>query len=156
MKIIKFLIVASLVITSISARAADISKIFTPTTGIKAQVAIEGENLTWKVYGKNWIKHGSVKLDLDIDTTPYVTVESYDFSGRLGFSVSHLDEGKGTYYVYRIFTFSSIKNDFIERNPSCGDGFIDLRVDKKRHFLISTYYDQNIPKFCLTRLPIIK
>jgi len=81
-----------------------------------------------------------------------VVVDSYDFSGRLGFSVWYLDDGMGTYTIHRVFTFSPSTNEFEERSPQCGDEFLNLRVDRKKHRLISAYFDKNVSKFCITRL----
>lgn len=154
MKIVKILIALAILATSLSAVAVDISKTFTPSAGVKAVIEIKGSNLVWKLSRREGVKHGEV--DLETENIPSIEIGSYDFSGRLGFLVSHLDDGMGTYEVDRVFTFSPSANEFVERFPSCGDGFVNLRVDKKRRRLISTYWDQNIPKLCATRLSIEK
>jgi hypothetical protein len=154
MRIIDIFLAAAILVISFSTCAADISEAFAPSPGIKAVVEIKGADLAWKVYGKRGGKQGEVNLDTE--KTPHVEIGSYDFSGRLGFLVSHMDDGMGTYEVNRVFTFSPSTNEFVERVPSCGDEFVNLRVDKKRRHLISTYWDQNIPKICVTRLSIEK
>ena len=40
---------------------------------------------------------------------------------------------------------------FEELQPDCGDGFVNLRVDKKRKTLLSTYWGMNGPDQCITR-----
>jgi hypothetical protein len=112
--------------------------------------------LIWKIYYGGRVNKG--RVDVDTEKPIYIDVADYDFSGRLGFAVWHVDDGKGTYSIYRVFTFSSSINKFVERNPasSCGDEFINLSIDKKRHSLFSTVWEQNIPKICVTRLPILK
>jgi hypothetical protein len=40
---------------------------------------------------------------------------------------------------------------FGELQTDCGDGFVNLRVDKKHKALLSTYWETNIPKQCITR-----
>jgi hypothetical protein len=127
---------------------------FTPSAGIKAVVEVKGVDLVWKVSGENLREQGGVSLDTE--KTPHIAVDSYDFSGRLGFSVWYVDDGMGTYTISRVFTFSPLTNKFVERFPSYGDEFNNLRVDKNRRRLISTYYDQNVPRLCTTRLPITK
>ncbi|WP_213301399.1 hypothetical protein [Paraburkholderia sacchari] len=135
-------------------QAADVSKTFTPSPGIVAVIEIKDSNLTWKLSGKNGARQGEVSLDTE--KTSSIEIGSYDFSGRLGFLVLHIDDGMGTYEVYRVFTFSPSSNEFVERFPSCGDEFDNLKVDKKRRYLTSTYWDRNIPKRCVTRLTIEK
>lgn len=154
MKTIKIFLVTAMLAISIWASAADISETFAPSPGVKAVVAIKGTSLIWKVYRGNQIKQG--RVDLEMEKTPHIEIGSYDFSGRLGFSVSHIDDGMGTHGIHRVFTFSPSTNDFVERAPSCGDGFVNLQVDKRRRLLKSTYWDQNVQKICTTRLSIDK
>ncbi|WP_321888921.1 hypothetical protein [Paraburkholderia bannensis] len=135
-------------------QAADVSKKFTPSPGVVAVIEIEGSSLTWKLSGKSGDRQGGVILDTE--KTSSIEIGSYDFSGRLGFLVSHIDDGMGAYKVSRVFTFSPSSSEFIERFPSCGDEFDNLKVDKKRRYLTSTYWDQNTPKRCVTRLKIEK
>ncbi|WNC89832.1 hypothetical protein RI103_00270 [Paraburkholderia sp. FT54] len=154
MRIIRVLMAVAMPAISFSTCAADISKTFTPSPGVAAVVEVKGSNLVWRLSGKNGIKQDGVSLDTE--KTPRIEIGSYDFSGRLGFLVSHIDDGMGTYEVDRVFTFSPSSNEFVERSPSCGDGFVNLRVYKKRRYLVSTYWDQNIPKICVTRLSIAR
>ncbi|CAM2187033.1 conserved exported hypothetical protein [Paraburkholderia sacchari] len=137
-----------------SVRAAENSKSFSPVPGVKAVIELQSNHLIWKTYYRN----GTAQGDVNIDTEKiiHVNVESYDFSGRYGFSVWHVDDGMGVYSVYRVFTFSPSSNRFVERIPSpiCGDEFVNLKVDKKGHRLVSTYWNNNVPKQCVTRLLI--
>ncbi|QVN20800.1 hypothetical protein [Burkholderia pyrrocinia] len=152
MKIVKIIVTVAALTISFLTCAADISKTFAPSQGVVAVVEIKGLNLVWRLSGKNGIRQGEVGLDTENPSS--IEIGSYDFSGRLGFLVSHTDDGKGTYEVDRVFTFSPLFNEFVERFPSCGDEFANLRVDKKRRYLVSTYWDKNVPKRCITRLPI--
>lgn len=131
--------------------AAENSESFSPAPGVKAVIEIKGNHLMWKTYYRN----GSAQGDVSIDTEKmiHINVDNYDFSGKYGFSVWHVDDGMGVYSIYRIFTFSSSDNKFVERNPSsmCGDEFINLKVDKKRRRLVSTYWNNGVPKLCVTR-----
>lgn len=154
MKIMKIFLAMVMIVASFSTRAADISKNFVPSAGVNAVVEIKGTDLMWKAYGRSGSEQGGISLDTE--KTPQIEVDSYDFSGRLGFSVWYIDDGMGTYTIFRVFTYSPLANKFVERFPSCGGEFDNLRVDKKRRRLISTYYDQNIPKLCTTRLFISK
>jgi hypothetical protein len=141
---------------SLSVHASEDARFFSPAPGVKAEVTAEGQALTWKIYYRGGGSQGG--MDVDTENTIHVDVNDYDFSGRLGFAVWHLDDGMGTYSIYRIFTFSPSTNKFIERSPAsqCGDEFINLKIDKKRRRLFSTFWDQNVPKTCITRLSPLK
>ena len=154
MKMIRLLFLA-LAFFSLLARASEDARVFSPAPGVKAEITTDGGALTWKVYYRGGNNKG--RVDVDTEKSIYVDVNDYDFSGRLGFSVWHVDDGMGTYSIYRVFTFSPSANKFVERNPAslCGDEFNNLRIDKKRRRLVSTFWDQNIPKTCVTRLSIL-
>ncbi|CAM2164217.1 conserved exported hypothetical protein [Paraburkholderia sacchari] len=145
-----------LAFVSFPANAAVNVRPFSPAHGMKAVVAVDGQVLTWVInYG-----HGDNRDRVVIDTEKnvHIDVDDYDFSGRLGFAVWHVDDGMGTYSVYRVFTFSPSTKKFVERVPApqCGDEFVNLRIDKKRHRLLSAFWDGNIPKVCITRLSPLK
>lgn len=88
------------------------------------------------------------------EKTVHLEVGDYDFSGLDGFAFWSIDEGQGVYKVYRVFTFSWERNDFVERRPSCGDEFLNLKVDSLHGQLVSAFFDDNVPKSCITRLPV--
>ncbi len=138
--------------TSFLVCAADIYKTFSPYPGAVAEIGIDGGNLFWSFSERSETRRGEVNFDTNKPLN--LEIGSYDFSGRLGFLVSYMDDGMGVYEIYRIFTFSPSSNEFVERFPSCGDEFINLTVDRKSHSLLSTYWDRNIPKRCITRLPV--
>jgi hypothetical protein len=150
------LIFLSLLFLSLSARASKDAWVFSPAPGVKAVIAVEGEALTWRVYYGGGNNQG--RVDVDTEKPIYVDVNDDEFSDRLGFAVWHVDDGMGTYSIYRLFTFSRSTNKFIERSPAslCGDEFINLRVDKKRRRLFGTFWDQNVPRTCTTRLSTLK
>jgi hypothetical protein len=145
-----------LVLIALSASATERVRVFSPAPGIKATIEIDGEALIWTVDYAGGNNQG--RVDVDTEKPIYLDVSDYDFSGQLGFAVWHVDDGMGTYSVYRVFTFSPSTKKFVERSPAplCGDEFINLRVDKKKRRLFSTIWDKNIPKICLTRLSPLK
>ncbi|QRR15828.1 hypothetical protein GJG85_20740 [Burkholderia sp. MS389] len=132
--------------------ADDFLETFSPSLGVVATVKIKGDSLVWRLSGDGGVKYGMVSFDTEKPLS--IEVDSYDFSGRPGFRVSYMDDGKGVYSVDRIFTFFSSSYEFVERFPSCGDGFFNLVVDKNRRYLVSTYWSRNSPKKCFTRLSI--
>ncbi|WP_141723429.1 hypothetical protein [Burkholderia sp. A2] len=151
---IKVLMAAIMLIASFFSYADDFSKTFSPYPDVVAVVKIKGDSLVWELSGGGGVKRGVVNLDAE--KTLNIEVDSYDFSGQQGFRVSHIDDGKGVYSVDRVFTFHSSSYEFVERFPSCGDGFFNLRVDKVRRYLVSTYWSHNYPKKCITRLSILR
>ncbi|WP_124501985.1 hypothetical protein [Burkholderia sp. Bp9140] len=142
---------AALAISFISC-AADISKTFAPSLGVVAEVKINGSDLVWRLSGKRGVRQG--RVNIDTENSLNIKIGSYDFSGRLGFSVSHADDGMGVYEIYRVFTFSSSSNEFVERFPACGDEFVNLNVNEGGRYLVSTYWERSVPRRCVTRLKI--
>ncbi|MEF9438853.1 hypothetical protein OWS73_02450 [Burkholderia sp. 1B3(2022)] len=154
MMAIKGLAAVVMLVASFFLYAGDISKTFSPSPGIVSVIKIKGDSLVWQLSGRGGVKRAVVNCDTEKPLN--IEVDSYDFSGRLGFRVSHIDDGKGVYSVDRVFTFSSLSYEFVEKFPSCGDGFFNLEVDKRRRYLVSTYWSDNSPKKCITRLSILK
>lgn len=66
-----------------------------------------------------------------------------------------MDDGMGTYMAYRAFVYNHLQRSFEEVYPACGDGFINLKVDKKKR-LISMLFSDNAPKLFYTKLRIMK
>jgi len=52
----------------------------------------------------------------------------------------------GTYKIYRLFIFSPADEKFKEIKPTCGNDFVNVRVEG--HVLINMIYDDNTPKSC--------
>lgn len=52
----------------------------------------------------------------------------------------------GTYKIYRLFIFSPPDENFKEIKPTCGDDFVNLRIEG--HDFINMIYDDNTPKSC--------
>lgn len=94
----------------------------------------------------------SATIATQTESAIHLEAGDYDFSGRQGFAFWSIDEGQGVHKLYRVFTFSRKRNDFVERHPHCGDAFLNLRVDAQRKQLISTFFENNVPKSCVTRL----
>ncbi|MBN3722774.1 hypothetical protein [Burkholderia sp. Ac-20379] len=138
-------------------RAADSpTTSFHPAPGVSASISIQSDDLCWEITRDAIPARDCIKVRSE--AVPHIDIQDFDFSGMPGFSIWQMDEGKATYSIYRIFTYSRIRNTFIERtpNPSCGDEFINLRVDRHKRRLLSTFWNQNTPELCITRLRRIK
>lgn len=123
-----------------------------PTATTRATLSINGHSVTFDVVApKTEGHHGNI--DIDTENPIHLVVDNYGFDDRKGFSIWSIDEGMGIYTIHRIFLYSETLATFVEVHPACGDQFINLEVDKKRRRFISTYYEDNVPKSCITRLP---
>lgn len=122
--------------------------------GISANVFLKGnDSLSVSI-----LNDGNVFSTEDIDVSSekknHITIEDYNRDGYKDFSVWHLDEGMGTYKIYRLFIFSLAENKFKEIKPSCGDDFVNIRIDGEN--LINAIYDDNAPKSCTMPLKTLK
>jgi hypothetical protein len=126
---------------------------FSPIPGVHAVVSEKHGEISYKLSGGRRAVEKSIDANLaDTDTKLHLQSDDYLFNGTKGFAVMHLDEGKGTYEIYRVFTYSRKARDFVERFPACGDEFLNLEVNVKKKYLQSTYYDDMAPRLCITRL----
>ncbi|WP_085706710.1 hypothetical protein [Pseudomonas sp. B35(2017)] len=122
---------------------------FSPTKGVEATLVLEGSTLNVAV--KSEAHNESWTINFEAENELHVQVDDFNFDGAQDFAVWQLDDGMGTYGYSRVFIYHAKSGTFEELQPDCGDGFINLRVDKKRKALLSTYWDMSIPKQCITR-----
>ena len=122
---------------------------FSPTEGIEATLVLEGSTLN--VAAKSAAHSESQTIDFQAEKPLHMQIDDFNFDGLKDFSVWQIDDGMGTYSYFRVFIYQSKTNRFKEAQPNCGDGFINLRVDKKRKALLSTYWGMNRPEQCITR-----
>ncbi|MFC0228909.1 XAC2610-related protein [Serratia aquatilis] len=119
----------------------------------KASMRISNRHVSYHIDDGN-VNHAK---EISVDTVKKINliVGDFNFDGKKDFSIVHIDDGMGVYYIYRFFLFSVKLNDFIEIYPSCGDEFINIRIDKKKKVIMSTYYQDNQPMLCITKPPKI-
>ncbi|MDD1140165.1 hypothetical protein M5G22_21600 [Pseudomonas sp. TNT2022 ID233] len=122
---------------------------FSPTNGIEATLVLEGSTLNVAVKGET--HNESRTIDFEAVNELHVQVDDFNFDGVKDFAIWQLDDGMGTYHYYRVFIYQARTGTFEELQPDCGDGFVNLRVDKNRKALLSTYWEMNIAKQCATR-----
>lgn len=122
---------------------------FSPTDGVNATLGLEGSTLNIAV--KSETHSESRTIDFEAVNELHVQFDDFNFDGAKDFAIWQLDDGMGTYGYYRVFVYQAETGTFEELQPDCGDGFVNLRVDKKRKALLSTYWEMNIPKQCITR-----
>jgi hypothetical protein len=122
---------------------------FSPTKNVDATLVLEGPMLIVAV--KSEAHNESRTIDFQAENRLHVQINDFNFDGVKDFAVSQIDDGMGTYDYYRIFVYQSKSSTFEELQPDCGDGFVNLRIENKRKALISTYWEMNVPKQCVTR-----
>ncbi|PNA08082.1 MULTISPECIES: XAC2610-related protein [unclassified Pseudomonas] len=122
---------------------------FSPTKDVEATLVLEGSTLNIAIRGET--NNESRTIDFQAENELHVQVDDFNFDGVKDFAIWQLDDGMGTYDYYRVFIYQVKTGTFEELQPDCGDGFVNLRVDKKRKALLSTYWEMNIAKQCVTR-----
>ena len=122
---------------------------FSPTQGIDATLVLEGSKLNIAV--KSEMHSESRTIDFEAENELHMQFDDFNFDGAQDFAIWQLDDGMGTYNYYRVFIYQAKTGMFEELQPDCGDGFVNLRVDKKRKALLSTYWGMNGPDQCITR-----
>ncbi len=60
----------------------------------------------------------------------------------------------GTYKIYRIFIFFPAEKKFKEIKSTCGDDFINIRIDGDN--LINMTYEDSAPKSCSIPLKTLR
>lgn len=139
-----------LMLWACASAAAEPAANFQPCPKVAVDVTVSKSSIDYTVVTSGAERKKSVQLD--IETRPHLELNDFNFDGLQDFSVWYLDEGMGKYTIHRVFIYDLRSNDFIEAAPRCGDEFINLRVDKIRRELISTYYMNTQPVSCSTRL----
>lgn len=122
--------------------------------GISAKILLKSnDSLSMSI-----LIHGKIisteEIDVSSEKKNHVTFEDYNRDGYKDFSVWHLDEGMGTYKIYRLFIFAPPEGKFKEIKSGCGDGFVNIRIEGDN--LINTFYDGNAPKSCAMPIDALK
>lgn len=124
---------------------------FYPRTGLLVVVEVSKEYLRYSVENSNK-SLAQVEVPLNIESVPHLQFEDFNFDGYVDLSVWYLDEGMGVYTVHRIFIFNPQRDDFEEVFSSCGDDFLNVRIDKKRQFITSTVYGEDGVRSCRNKI----
>lgn len=122
---------------------------FSPAQGVEKTLVLEGSTLNIAVKGETHSEFRTVVFEVVNEL--HMQFDDFNFDGAQDFAIWQLDDGMGTYHYYRVFIYQVKTGTFEELQPDCGDGFVNLRVDKKRKALLSTYWEMNLPKQCVTR-----
>jgi len=147
MKVRNFFVVMAVVFWSAVAFAEPLS--FSPDKGVSVTLVPDKNNLTVITEGKNGSKTEAISFQTE--KAMHVEIDDYNFDRLKDFSVWYIDDGMGTYSIHRIFIYIPENSTFKELSPACGDEFINLKVDKAKRILNSTYYKANEPALCVTK-----
>lgn len=128
-----------------NANAAD-PKVFAPKCGIQAKVLVNGGMVSYEASKGSDIKFGSFLVETEKPLR--VEIADYNFDGYSDFSVSHIDDGMGTYSIFHIWVYFSGTNSFVPLLPKCGDIFINVVLDKSKRTLTNSYFSDNQMKSC--------
>lgn len=126
--------------------ASNESLTFQPACGISARVAVAGPRLTYEVSKAK--ATNSAALTVETEKAVHITVADYNFDGYKDFAAWHIDDGMGTYSIFRIFVYVPKANDFVEITPQCGDEFINIVLNVKKHTLSNSFFADNRMKSC--------
>ena len=131
-----FICVATAAAMQQSVNAADFATVFTPARGLKATLSVREQQVELTVTGPRG--RSSETLPFETEQPLRIKVDDYNFDGHKDFSVSHVDDGKGTYDLYDIYVYAPKTGKFERLAPTCGEDFINVRLDRKRRALINT------------------
>jgi hypothetical protein len=119
---------------------------FSPEPGISTEVVANGPEVSVAVKEGNHVT--TEKIEVETEKRLALAVDDYNFDGYPDFSISHLDDGMGTYTVYQVYVYSPKTRRFKLLAPGCGDEFLNLVVSSKDRLLTNSYFADNQVKTC--------
>lgn len=134
-----------------NAEASNETKNFSPTPTTSATLTLSEDRVTYNIFSQELKNHGSVIIETE--KKAHIEISDFNFDGKKDFSVWYTDDGMGTYTIHRVFLYSPKTLEFLEHFPQCGDEFINLKIDTAKKLIKSTYYKDNTPETCKTKLP---
>ena len=133
-----------------SANSGDANEFrFSPDGSVQATVTVANRVVSFSTQSGRL--HKNSKVSIDSENPVRVKIDDYNFDGFKDFSIFHLDDGQGTYSIYRIFIYSKTAGTFFEIQPKCGDEFISIKLNKKNRTLTNSYYSDNVMTGCSKR-----
>jgi hypothetical protein len=127
---------------------------FSPIKNVEATLGLEDSALT--VFVKSYAHSESRTIAFQVENELHVQIDDFNFDGVNDFAVWQIDDGMGTYTIHRIFVYQPEAVFFKELTPACGDDFVNLRMERDKRALLSTYWEMSQPKLCVTIFPQIK
>lgn len=146
MKKINRVLWTALIVCAVFVKSEALS--FTPEDGVRAEITVLGNVVD--VYTNDGSSERRQRLEIETEKPIQVKIDDYLFNGRLGFALKYIDEGMGVFTLYRVFVYTET-NGFEEIFPRCGDEFINLKINKRKKILVSTYFQDQKPIMCITK-----
>ncbi len=122
---------------------------FSPDGSVQTMVTVANREVSFSTKSGR-LRYNS-KVLIDSENPVRVEIDDYNFDGFKDFSISHLDDGQGTYSIYRIFIYSKTAGTFVEIQPKCGDEFINVKLNKTNKTVTNSYYSNNVMIGCSKR-----
>jgi hypothetical protein len=119
---------------------------FSPAQGVQAALLVNGAEVQIALHGP--AIDSSDTIALETEKKLKITVEDYDFDGHKDFSISHVDDGMGSYQIFQVYLYSVKEKKFVRLAPKCGDEFINLAVNRSKRTLTNSYMVENRYKTC--------
>lgn len=129
--------------------ASDTPITFSPRPGVTATLSVHGARVDLETTGRQGKRTETIEIETEKPIR--IEVEDYDFDGHKDFSISHTDDGMGTYERFQVRVFSPATGRFTLLAPKCGDDFINLRMLKKERALVNAYVEKSVFKICEMR-----
>lgn len=135
---------------ALPAHATENEKLFfSPAPGISTTVTTQDQDVTLII--RKGANLTSETIHIDTEKRLNLISEDYNLDGHKDFSISHLDDGMGTYTIYQIYLFSEKDGKFIAAQPKCGDEFINIVFSRIRRTLTNSYFSENKVKSCTVK-----
>jgi len=136
-----------IVLVSSSAHSDDVKEFhFSPESSVRAMVTVANREVSFSTKFGGLYKNS--KVSIDSENPVRIEINDYNFDGFKDFSISHIDDGQGTYSIYRIFVYSKKTKTFFEIQPKCGDEFINIKLNKNKKTVTNSYYSDNVMTGC--------
>jgi hypothetical protein len=139
-------------VNAISGLGSTVSQIATFEPVEKVQAVVTQDGATFIVSVKSDVLAKTKIITFEALNDLHVQIDDFNFDGMKDFAVWQIDDGVGAYTIHRIFVYQSEAGFFKEMTPACGDDFANLRVERDKRVLLSTYWEMNEPKRCVTNL----
>lgn len=148
--ILRKIVLVHALLLSLSAIAVEDVIEFAPEKNYLAKVGLLENEITYAITTPAGVV--SSVIAHQVERPSHVVVDDFNFDGKKDFSVWYFDEGMGSHSTHRVFIYSTKKHDFVEKFSSCATEFINLVVDNYKKQLRSTFFVENTPKVCSTRI----
>lgn len=123
--------------------------VFSPDSGVKVELLVRGHDVHLNLSGRSGVSSSIIAVETE--KALRIQIADYNFDGHKDFSISHVDDGMGTYQIYQVYVYSPNEGRFLPLTPRCGGEFINLVVNSSKKALTSSYVVDNRYRICQSR-----